>query len=366
MKTELDRFVASPEISIVEAMRRIDANACGILYLTNESGKLVGSLSDGDLRRQIIRTGSLDGQAEQAMHRNPVVLSEESPVPDSDFFLKRGITSVPVVDESGALLKIFFARQLREPKTKNDALEKIPVIIMAGGKGTRLYPYTKILPKPLIPIGDIPILERILNKFRGFGSKSFFLTVNYKKEMIKSYFADLDPDYQLTYVEENKPLGTAGSIRLIKEDFHTPVIVANCDSLIEADYGEIVRRHKESGNALTIVAALKNMTVPYGVLHTRENGVITEMEEKPSFSFFINTGMYVVEPDCLAMIPEDTFFHMPMLADALMKQGKQVGMYPVSEDSFLDMGEFEEMKRMEKKLGIGGVNSIEMRRELGG
>ena len=153
-------------------------------------------------------------------------------------------------------------------------------------------------------------------------------------------------------MEEDKPLGTAGSLRLITEPFTKPFIVTNCDILIHADYEDIYRHHKESENALTIVTAMKNMVVPYGVIHASENGMVESMEEKPRLSYFVNTGMYVLDPELIQEIPEDTFFHMTDLADLLLKKHKKVGMYPISEDSFLDMGEFEEMHRMEEKLNL--------------
>ena len=146
------------------------------------------------------------------------------------------------------------------------------------------------------------------------------------------------------------PLGTAGSIYLINESFDQPVIVTNCDILIQADYNKIITYHKESGNAMTIVSSLKNSVIPYGVINLGENGVISSMDEKPTLSHFINTGMYVVNPECLKMIPKNTVYHMTNLAEQLMSDGKRVGMFPISEDSFLDMGQFEEMKRMEEML----------------
>lgn len=225
-------------------------------------------------------------------------------------------------------------------------------MIMAGGKGTRLYPYTKILPKPLIPIGDIPIMERIIGKFCEFGTTQFYATVNYRKNMIRSYFSEISKTYSLEYVEEDKPLGTAGSLQLIKEEFSQPFIVTNCDILIHADYEDIYRYHKEAGNELTIVTALKNIEVPYGVIHSSENGAVQSMEEKPKLSYFVNTGMYILNPALKKEIPEDTFFHMTDLADKLLAENRRVGMYPISEDSFLDMGEFEEMHRMEEKLNL--------------
>lgn len=264
------------------------------------------------------------------------------------------ITALPVVDAKGCITDIIFKESddfaLR--MEEREALKGIPAVIMAGGKGTRLYPYTKILPKPLIPIGDIPIMERIIQMFRRYGVREFYATVNYKKGMIKSYFAENMEGYSLEYVEEEKPLGTAGSLSLIERRFQTPFIVTNCDILIHADYADIFQYHQKAGNALTMVTALKNIVVPYGVIHSSGNGRIDSMEEKPKLSYFVNTGMYILSPELLGEIPQDTCFHMTDLADKLLKEGRKVGMYPISEDSFLDMGEFEEMRRMEEKLSL--------------
>ena len=235
-------------------------------------------------------------------------------------------------------------------KEENDILRDTPVIIMAGGKGTRLYPYTRILPKPLIPIGDIPILERIFNRMSSYGVEDIYLTVNYKKEMIKSYFSESDHTYRIHYVNEEQPMGTAGSISLIEDKFEKPVIVTNCDILIEADYGNIMKYHQESGNDLTIISSLKNTVIPYGVLYSEKQGQITSMEEKPQITHLINTGMYVINPEFLEWIPKDRVFHMTDLVELMIQRNKRVGMYPISENAFLDMGEFEELKKMEERL----------------
>ena len=221
---------------------------------------------------------------------------------------------------------------------------------MAGGKGTRLYPYTKILPKPLVPIGEIPILERILNQFHRFGSDSFTIVLNYKKDMIKAYFADQNLPYKLYFIDENDPLGTAGGIRLIKRKFDVPIIITNCDILIRTDYNKVLEHHLESKNDMTIVSSLRTTVIPYGVIHSKEQGIVERMEEKPKISNFINTGMYILNPEYVKWIPENEVFHMTDLADKMIKSGKRVGMYPISETAFLDMGEFEEMKKMEERL----------------
>lgn len=354
MKNELSKMIADENITVVEAMQLIDKNAQGILYVV-KNDVLIGSLTDGDIRRFIIKRGVLDLPIKMAMNKNPTCVFETEIDDAMKIMASKKIYSIPVINSERKIIDIIFSDDIPKQRINSKALSDTSVIIMAGGKGTRLYPYTKILPKPLIPIGDVPILERIINRFNSYGADDFFLTVNYKKEIIKSYFSELAPGYSITYIEESKPLGTAGSIKLIEKKFESSIIITNCDILIEADYEKVLKYHKESGNAMTIVSSLKKITVPYGVLHFSENGQITYMEEKPHLSFFINTGMYVLEPEYIELIPDDTFYHMPSLAEQLISKGMKVAMYPISENSFLDMGEFEEMKKMEARVNSGGL-----------
>lgn len=350
---ELEQFLILPENTVVEALQKLDNNARGILFVVDQEHRLQGVITDGDIRRWLIKTGELEGTVQLIMNRSPQVLYQKNTALANEFMMKHSITALPIVSTQGIIFDILFRNpaELKEAEQKA-LLRGVPVVIMAGGKGTRLYPYTKILPKPLIPIGDIPIMERIINKFRYFGIDEFYATVNYRKGMIKSYFSEYVNDYTISYIEEEKPLGTAGSLGLICKTFDQPFIVTNCDILIHADYSDIYKYHKESGNELTIVSALKNIVVPYGVIHSSENGAINAMEEKPKLSYFVNTGMYVLNCEVLKDIPSGEFFHMTDLADKLLKEGRRVGMYPISEDSFLDMGEFEEMHRMEEKLSL--------------
>lgn len=354
-KTRTDPFIGTLDLSLIEAMEKIDNNAKGIIYIIDEENKLCGSVTDGDIRRWILKTGKLEGCVGDIIFRDTKYLFEKDIEKSGIFMNEEVINSVPILNNKFQIVNIVFNNDfIRIDQERNGKkLNNLPVIIMAGGKGTRLYPYTKILPKPLIPVGDIPILERILNKFYEYGAKEFYLTVNYKKEMIKSYFMETSHPYLLKYIEETEPLGTAGSIRLIKEQFKSPVIITNCDTLIEADYGEIMEYHQTSENDMTIVASLKNTVIQYGVLHTKEQGIVTSMEEKPQLSYFINTGMYIVNPEFLEWIPEGRVFHMTDLAEMMIKKKKQVGMYPINENSFLDMGEFEEMKKMEERIEKG-------------
>ena len=352
---QLKGFLSAGNITVVEAMQKIDANAKGILYIVDADCGLEGVVTDGDIRRWIIRTADLEEHVSEMMNQSPrsVYLQELNTA--LDYMERMKIKSLPVLDAGCRVVDVIVkdtSSRIDTARLEHQMLNDVDVVIMAGGKGTRLYPYTKILPKPLIPVGDVPIMERIIGRFCDYGVKRFIATLNYRKTMIRSYFADLMTNYKLDYVEESRPLGTAGSLRLIETAFHKPFIVTNCDILIDADYTDIYEHHCKSGNMLTIVTALKNIIVPYGVVNAKENAIVDSMEEKPKMSYFVNTGMYILNPELLDYIPEDTFYHMTDLADDLLKQGKQVGMYPISEDSFLDMGEFEEMHRMEQKLSL--------------
>lgn len=354
MNKNIKSYIASSEINVVEAMRKIDKGAKGILFLADEEERLIGCLTDGDIRRWLIKSADLTAPVSKLMFPRPKYIFMSDNIDARAYMEKHVITALPVLNTERKIVDIIFlnSRDNQRVERKKTQMENIPVVIMAGGKGTRLYPYTRILPKPLIPIGEIPIIERIINRFTEYGIKDFYLTVNYKKRMIKSYFDELSPDYHISYVEEDKPLGTGGSLRLIEGRFERPIFVTNCDTLVEADYADIYRRHLESGNAITIVSSLKNQIIPYGVLKVGEQGIVHAIEEKPNIPYFINTGMYVIDPELIDIIPENVMYHMTRLTEEVMKQGMKVGIYPISEEAFLDMGEFEEMQRMEEKLKV--------------
>lgn len=348
----IKKFLAPQTITVVDAMKRIDENAKGILFILNSQEQLIGVLTDGDIRRYLIKTGDMTAPVDRIMNTNPKVLYQKDICAAKTYMEKYVITALPVITAGKTIIDIILKSEENIPNDKKQFTDSVSVVIMAGGQGTRLYPYTKILPKPLIPIGDIPIMERIINTFKEYGVKEFYATVNYRKNMIKAYFSDTLMNCQLQYVEENKPLGTAGSLRLLRKKFQIPFFVINCDILIQADYWDIYQYHLDNKNKLTVVSALKNITIPYGIIHSSDNGKVLSVEEKPQLSYFINTGMYVLDPELLQEIPECSFYHMTDLINKLLDEGKKVGIYPISEDSFLDMGELGEMRRMEEKLAL--------------
>lgn len=336
-----DLFITK-ETSIFNAMNTLDRTAKKILIVV-ENDILIGVVTDGDIRRWILNNGDLGESVELIMNKKPVCVRSKDRKKARSLMRKHLINAVPVINDKKEIVDVIFWHNQR-PKFKT--LDDISVVIMAGGKGTRLYPYTKILPKPLIPIGETPIVERIINRFSSYGVEKFYLTVNYRKNMIKSYFEDIQKNYFIDFVEEDKPLGTGGSLSLLKKELKGTFIVSNCDILIEADYDEILDFHRQRANKITVVTSLKNFKIPYGVIKLNEDGSIRHTVEKPEYNHLVNTGLYIVEADLIPLIPNNDIYHMTQLVEDCVKQNLKVGTFPVSEYSWLDMGQFEEMNRM--------------------
>lgn len=226
------------------------------------------------------------------------------------------------------------------------------MVINAGGKGTRLEPYTKILPKPLIPVGKLPIMEHIMNQFNKFGCKDFHIIVNYKKSIIKAYFAEAEPIRKVVWYDEEKPLGTGGGLCYLKGKLNQTFFFTNCDNLLLADYHSILRFHRENKNVITMICAYKHVAIPYGVVDMGENGIIKSMKEKPEFSFLTNTGIYLVEPEVLEDIENEVFIGFPDIIEQERKLGKKVAVYPVNENEWLDMGQMPELEKMRAKMEL--------------
>lgn len=345
----LNEILISKDISIKQAIKKLDVTAKKILFVIEER-KLIGSITDGDVRRWILKNGDLNYSVDNVMNKTPISIDIKNKHLAKEVIIEKHIEAIPIVDDDYNIKDIVFwndeKHELSHKKINN------PVVIMAGGKGTRLYPYTKILPKPLIPIGEYSISERIINRFKKFGCTNFYFTVNYKKNMIKAYFDELEKDYEISYVEEEKFLGTGGSLYLLKHKINETFFVSNCDVLVEANYIDILNYHKYNKNKITMVTSLKDYQIPYGVIKLNDNGEVIGTEEKPEFDYLVNTGFYVLEPEVLNDIPENEFFHITDLINKYINDGQKVGTYPIRENLWLDMGEMKEMDRMLERLGL--------------
>lgn len=344
---EIEKNIIPKACDLVEVLKRLDFLKIKVLFVVDDDNRIVASVTDGDIRRAILKGNSLDSEVLKIGNLNPTVVHTED-VEKIDFLLsKEMLGAVPLVDDAGHIIKIFCSGSGQEKEGKK---VNVPVVIMAGGQGKRLYPYTKILPKPLIPIEDTPICERIINSFVNIGCEKFYMIVNYKKNMIKSYFIDANLECNLEFIDEDIPLGTGGGLKLCSEQIKDTFILTNCDILILEDTSKIVEHHYENGNDVTMVCSLKNFEIPYGVVNFSEGGEISSFEEKPKMSFFTNTGYYVVEPEVMNYIGENENIGMPDIIERMKADGKKIGIYPIGEDAWLDMGQFDSMEGMERRL----------------
>lgn len=346
-----EALIGFDDITITEALKKIDENALGVLFIVDSEGKLLGALSDGDIRRWLIKTGDLKASVTRAMNVNPKYVLEQKEKDAIKLMDEYYITAIPIVDDQMRVIDVVDNKNKTQKPCKDlKILQNVPVVMMAGGKGTRLYPYTKILPKPLIPVGDKPIAELIIESFCEYGCSDYYLIVNHKKNMIKAYFGELETDYHVHFVDEDVPLGTGGGVSLLKGMIKNTFILTNCDNIVEDDYSKIYEYHKEHKNLITMICSLKNFRIPYGVVNLANEGTIKSMEEKPTFSFFTNTGCYIVEPEVIDDIPEGTVLGFPDIIEKYRSEGKNVGVYPISENAWLDMGEMDALEKMRAHL----------------
>ena len=307
----------------------------------------IGLLSIGDIQRAIINNIDLNSPIENIL-RKEIILAKEG---DSIDVVRKKMFQIraeymPVINDDNEITKVFFWEDIFEyekPQPKN--MFSLPIVIMAGGLGTRLKPLTNVLPKPLIPIDEKTIIEHIFDRFHEHGCNEFYISVNYKAELIEYYLTEQHLPYSLTYFKEEMPMGTAGSLSLLKGKINKTFFVSNCDIIIEQDYSEILDYHKSANNEITIVAALKTYNIPYGTIQSGINGELTELIEKPEITFKINSGMYILEPHLVDEIPENEFFHITYLIEKVKARHGQVGVFPVSEKSWKDIGEWDEYLR---------------------
>ena len=344
MKQDIRNRIISSETSIIKSLRRMDSEKTKILFVFNDE-KFDGLLTIGDVQRAILKSIDLTQPVSAILDQNKIYASNKEIIDSIKEKMERlRAECMPVLDESGNLVEVYFWKDFFGKKNDKESLS-IPVIIMAG-KGTRLAPLTNIYPKPLIPIGEKTIIETIMDKFVDYNCHDFYLSVNYKADTIKNYFDFIkNSDYNVSYFQEEKPMGTAGSLVLLKDKIHSTFFVSNCDILINEDYAQILNYHKQNKNELTVIAAIKTLSIPYGTIITGENGLLESIEEKPTLSFQINTGLYILEPTVFDLIPND-FFHITHLMEALKENGRRVGVYPISQNDYQDMGNWDEYLKM--------------------
>lgn len=344
---DISNVSIAPSTSLLAALKIMDERKVKTLFVF-DGNHFKGLFTVGDVQRAIIRNISLDKNVGDILDCNKIYGYKT----ESETTIREKMRSIraevmPILDEKGEISDIWFWDDLfSEQEPDNRQKIDLPVVIMAGGKGTRLKPITNVIPKPLVPVGDKTILEVIMDQFESIGCTKFYMSVNYKADMMKFYLSQLEHKYDIEFFMEDKPLGTIGSVSLLKGKIITPFFVSNCDSINEQDYRDVYDYHVKNRNDMTIVTMVKSFKIPYGVIETGEGGLMTALKEKPEQTYQVNTGVYILNPDLIKDIPVGKFFHVTHLMEKVQQRGGRVGCFPVSEHSWHDMGEWREYLKM--------------------
>ena len=342
-----------PEATIKEAMEALDKTAEKVLLVVDDSQKLIGALTDGDIRRYILKEQDLIGAIENAYHRNAIFVFQEDYDEEKikELLRQNKIDLIPILNRNHEIVDfVTWQKAFGNNRRENVQNLDVPVVIMAGGKGTRLEPFTRVLPKPLIPVGDKPVIDHIIDRFRAYGISEFYLTIHHKAKIIRAYFEENEPDYSIGFAEEGEPRGTAGSLNLIADKLDRPFFVSNCDVVIETDYADLYRFHMQNKYDITLVASTKQFNIPYGICELNDEGSLERIKEKPEYNFLVNTGLYVLNPAVLELIPENKLFHITHLIDEVKKNKGTIGVYPVSEKAWIDVGQWAEYRKALKVM----------------
>lgn len=353
---KINFFLIQQDVSIKEAMWHLTQKGIKILFIIDENHKLTGTVTDGDIRRGITSGIELTTKITEIMAKKffSVNINDNNAKQKAKEMMQEYLVEyVPIIDDAGKVTNIVSWHDYFIPESDNEkrTLLQNPVVIMAGGKGTRLDPFTKILPKPLIPLGEKPIVEVIMDRFYERGFYKFKLVINHKKEMIRLYFSENNRPYEIELIDENEYCGTVGGLYLLKEKIKSTFILTNCDTLIEGDYGDFLNWHIENKYLLTIIGSHKEVAVPYGVLNM-VNSTLIEMIEKPKYDLFVNTGTYVMEPEILDRISDNENIDIDKLIIKLKSTTEnKVGVFPCW-GRWFDIGQWDEYKKTLKNMGI--------------
>lgn len=329
----------STDSTIIETLKIIDEQALQIALVVDATGRLLGTVTDGDVRRAILHGISFDEPVNRIMNQQPKTVKIDESRDAVLFIMKRyQLKHIPVIDHNGFIVSL---------EVLNDMIGEIrenPVVLMAGGLGTRLGELTQDCPKPLLKVGDKPILETILQNLIEYGFYKFYLSVNYKAEMIEQYFGDGSKwGVDIRYIRENKRLGTAGPLSLLPEKPAHPLVVMNGDLLTKVNFKHLLDFHTGHKSQATMCVREYKFQVPYGVVQLDQHRLIG-IVEKPTQQFFVSAGVYVLEPDALKLIPQRKFFDMPTLFNKLVRQKRETAAFPIRE-YWLDIGHLCDFER---------------------
>lgn len=330
----------------LDAIRILDTSGFFICFVTDSNLRLLGSVTDGDVRRGLLRGNTVNDPVEAFMNRHPIVAKATQSRAEFIQQMKlHGIRQIPIVDDENRIQGIEVSADLLGSQAQKGA-----VLIMAGGAGRRLLPLTENCPKPMLKVGSKPVLEVILSRFIENGFKDFYISINYHGRMIEDYFGDGRRwGASIQYLREESFLGTAGALSLLPEELNQPLIVMNGDLLTKVDFNQLIEFHENQNSPATMCVRKYEHRVPYGVINV-ENHEIRGIDEKPVHRHFVNSGIYVLNPDVLPLVPKNTRYDMTTLFQELMSLGRPPSAFPLHE-YWLDIGHIDDFRRAEDEFG---------------
>lgn len=337
---EWKQILITQEITIRDTLQIIDASAMQIALVVDNESHLLGTVTDGDIRRGILKGVNLDDPVKKIMNPHPTVAKsyERRDIVLAVMKLKR-LNHIPVIDDDGRVSNVETLQDLIQADVKENI-----VVIMAGGLGTRLRPLTDDCPKPLLKVGGKPVLETILENFMEYGFRKFYLSVNYKADMIKKYFGNGNRwGIEIDYIYEDKQLGTAGALSLLPEKTDQPLLVMNGDLLTKVNFQQFIDFHSMHQAQATMCVREYQFQVPYGVVKIDQSR-LTGIDEKPVKKFFVNAGIYIIEPKVLKLIPCNEYFDMPSLFTKIINGGGETAAFPIRE-YWMDIGQLNDYER---------------------
>jgi len=326
--------------SIKEALKIIDEGALQIALVIDENEKLLGTLTDGDIRRGLLDGLKLESSIKTIIFKTPTVCKlDDTKEKIIEIAVSKKRHQVPIVDNDGKLVGIEEIDELLKPQTKTNK-----VVLMVGGLGTRLRPLTDNTPKPMLKVGNKPILETIIGNFKKYGFVNIVLCVSYKAEIIEEYFKDgSEFGVHIEYVHENKRMGTAGALSLVREKLNEPFFVMNGDLLTNINFENMMQYHLQNSSVATMGVREYDFQVPYGVVNVEGENILC-IEEKPVHKFFVSGGVYVLSSDVLKFIPDNEFYDMPTLFEKVIEEKMKSLSFPIHE-YWLDIGRIEEFEK---------------------
>lgn len=336
----IEDIIVNETTLILEVLKILDKSSKKLVLVVDSKKKLLGTVNDGDIRRAILNNISLQDTIESIYHRKPTIANiNDSKEEIINICMMKKIHEIPIVDNNDSLVGLEI---LDELICNNNKPNK--VILMVGGLGTRLRPLTDETPKPMLKVGNKPILHTIIEKFASYGFSNITLCVNYKSEVIKNYFQDGSKfGVNIEYIHEKKRMGTAGALSLLMNKPEEPFFVMNGDLLTNVNFEHLLDYHEQNNSVATMCVREYDFQVPYGVVSI-DNSKIVSIDEKPVHNFFVSAGIYILSPELLNEIPNNKFYDMPTLFESMIAKSKNVLSFPIRE-YWLDIGRIEEFEK---------------------